>query len=179
MNRYDLNHSTAPHPKMSRQEWERAYHMAWETYYTPEHMETVLRRITAMRGRASNAILLLTWFNGSIGLEGVHPLEAGFLRKKFRRDRRAGFPVVPAWKFYPAYFFETVNKLTKWASLYFGLRRKYVRIKRDAHKYEYMDLALTVPTDDDLDNLELFHHNAAAEAYVEREKHPVRVALPR
>ena len=179
MNRYDLNHSTAPHPRMSRQEWERAYRMAWETYYTPEHTETVLRRITAMRGRASNAILLLTWFNGSIGLEGVHPLEAGFLRKKFRRDRRPGLPVVPAWRFYPAYVFETVNKLTKWAALYLSLRRQYTRIKRDPRKYEYMDLALTEPTDDDLDNLELFHHNAAAEAYTERQRAPVRVALPR
>jgi len=41
-----------------------------------------------------------------------------------------------------------------------------------------MDLALTEPTDDDLDNLELFHHNAAAEAYTERQRGLVRVALP-
>src|SRR5205085_2872425 len=175
----NINPDTAPHPRMSRQEGERAYRMAWETYYTPEHTETVLRRITALRGRASNAILLLTWFNGSIGLEGVHPLEAGFLRKKFRRDRRPGLPIVPAWRFYPAYVFETVNKLTKWAALYLSLRRQYTRIKRDPRKYEYMDLALTEPTDDDLDNLELFHHNAAAEAYTERQRAPVRVALPR
>ncbi|MEK6372163.1 MAG: radical SAM protein [Acidobacteriota bacterium] len=179
MNRYDLNHSTAPHPRMSREEWERAYHMAWETYYTDEHMETVLRRIAALRGRASNAILLLTWFNGSIGLEKVHPLEAGFFRFKFRRDRRPGLPLVPAWKFYPGYFAETINKLTNWAALYFRLRRMYNRIKRDARRYDYTDLALTPVTDEEVETLELFHHTPAAEAYVERERHPVRVALPR
>src|SRR5947209_19481229 len=127
MNRYDLNHSTAPHPRMSRQEWERAYRMAWETYYTPEHTETVLRRITALRGRGSNAVLLLTWFNGSIRLEGVQPLGAALPRQQVRPARRPGLPVVPAWRFYPAYVFETVNKLTKWAALYLSLRRQYVR----------------------------------------------------
>jgi hypothetical protein len=179
MNRYDLNHSTAPHSRMSRQEWERAYHMAWETYYTDEHMETVLRRIAAMRGRGSNAIMLLTWFKGSIGLEKIHPLEAGFFRLKFRRDRRPTLSTVSAWKFYPAYAFETVNKLTKWAALYLRLRRKYMRIKRDARRYDYSDLALTPVTDEEVETLELFHHTPAAEAYVEREKRPLRVALPR
>ena len=69
--------------------------------------------------------------------------------------------------------------MTKWDALYWRLRRQYVRIKRDLHKYEYTDLALTEPTEDDLDNLELFHHNAAAEAYVDRQRHQVKIALPR
>ena len=45
LNKYDLNHVTAPHNKMSRDDWERAYLAAWQTYYTNEHMETVLRRM--------------------------------------------------------------------------------------------------------------------------------------
>jgi radical SAM superfamily enzyme YgiQ (UPF0313 family) len=156
INRYDLNHSTAPHPKMSREEWEATYRMAWETYYTPEHMETVLRRIAATRGRTSNAILLLTWFKGSIGLEKVHPLEVGFFRFKFRRDRRPGFPVEPAWRFYPAYAAETAGKIARWASLYFRLRKTYLSIKRDPAKYDYGDLALTPVTDDETETRELF-----------------------
>ena len=44
MNKYDLEHVVTGHPKMSKAEWERAYRLAWETYYTPEHMETVMRR---------------------------------------------------------------------------------------------------------------------------------------
>ena len=164
MNRYDLNHVTAPHPKMSREEWEATYRMAWETYYTPDHMEAVIRRISAMRGRASNAILLLTWFNGSIGLEKVHPLEVGFFRYKFRRDRRPGFAIEPIWKFYPRYAIESMSKLSKWVSLYFRLRKTYVKVKRDPKKYEYMDLALTPVVDDETDR-ELFQ-SAAAQTYV-------------
>jgi radical SAM superfamily enzyme YgiQ (UPF0313 family) len=165
MNKYDLNHVCAPHSQMSKDEWERAYMMAWETYYTKEHVETVLRRLVAKKASASNAILLMTWFGGSIHIEGVHPLEAGFFRYKFRRDRRSGLPVVPRWRFYPAYAAETVSKLSRWISMYFGLRRIYTRIKRDPARYEYEDVAMTI-SDDDLDTLELFHQNEAAERFV-------------
>ncbi len=165
MNKYDLNHVCAPHPKMSKDEWERAYKMAWETYYTKEHVEAVLRRLVAMKASASNAILLMTWFGGSIHIEGVHPLEAGFFRKKFRRDRRPGFAIVPAWKFYPSYAIETVSKLRRWLSMYFGLRRIYTRIKRDPARFEYQDVAMTMH-DDDLETLDLFHHTEAAEKFV-------------
>jgi len=166
INKYDLNHVTTGHPKMSPKEWEEAYLMAWNTYYTMDHVDAVLRRLVAKRASASNAILLMTWFKGSIHIEGTHPLEAGLFRYKFRRDRRPGFPIVPAWKFYPAYFVESLTKLSRWAKLYFGLRKVYVRIKKDPKRYEYMDQALTPVADHDAETLELFHNErpvAAAE----------------
>ncbi|MFL6246543.1 MAG: B12-binding domain-containing radical SAM protein [Thermoanaerobaculia bacterium] len=177
LNKYDLNHVTTAHPRMSADEWRVVYRKAWEQYYTNEHVESVLRRMVAKRGRASNAILLMAWFRGSIHIEKVHPLEAGFFRKKFRRDRRSGLPIVPMWKFYPQYFAETVSKLGRWLGLYGGLRRAYVRIKRDPERYEYSDLALTPVTDAEMDTLELFHHTEAAEAYVARERKPAVAAL--
>jgi radical SAM superfamily enzyme YgiQ (UPF0313 family) len=157
MNRYDLNHVCTAHPKMSRSEWESAYRMAWETYYTEEHVETVIRRNVAMRCRATNAILLMTWFGGSIHIEGVHPLEAGLFRYKFRRDRRPGFALEPVWTFYPRYFFESIAKLARWFGIYAGLRWKYMRVKRDPRRFDYMDTALTPVTDEDQETLELFH----------------------
>ena len=173
MNKYDLNHVCAPHPKMSKDDWQRAYRMAWETYYTKEHVEAVLRRNVAMRCSASNAILLMTWFGGSIHIEGVHPLEAGFFRKKFRTDRRPGFAILPAWKFYPQYAAETVAKLWRWGSIYAGLRRIYVRIKKDPARYEYNDLALTI-SDDDLDTLDLFHTRAVWDRRTSPSAHAAR-----
>ena len=157
MNKYDLNHVCTAHPRMSRSEWESAYRMAWETYYTEEHVETVIRRNVAMRCRATNAILLMTWFGGSIHIEGVHPLEAGLFRYKFRRDRRSGFPIEPMWKFYPQYVFESIAKLGRWFGIYAGLRWKYMRVKRDPRRLDYMDTALTPVTDDEQETLELFH----------------------
>ncbi len=156
LNRYDLNHATAAHPRMSREEWESAYHMAWDTYYTDDHMKIVLQRLTAMRGRPGNAVLLITWFKGSIGIEKVHPLEAGALRFKFRRDRRPGMPVEPAWQFYPKYVAETASKMTRWLKLYLSLRWKHELIKRDPRRMQYTDLALTPVTDDETETLELF-----------------------
>ncbi|HET7711399.1 MAG TPA: B12-binding domain-containing radical SAM protein, partial [Thermoanaerobaculia bacterium] len=141
LNKYDLNHVTTGHPRMSAEEWEKTYRMAWETYYTKEHVEAVLRRLVAMRASATNAILLMTWFKGSIHIEKVHPLEAGFFRYKFRRDRRPGLPVESAWRFYPRYAAETVSKLWQWSATYFSLRRIYVRIKRDPARFSYSDVA--------------------------------------
>ncbi|MBV9492858.1 MAG: radical SAM protein [Acidobacteria bacterium] len=157
LNKYDLNHVCTAHPKMSQAEWEATYRMAWETYYTREHVEAVLRRNVAMRCSASNAILLMTWFGGSIHIEKVHPLEAGFFRKKFRRDRRPGFAIEPIWRFYPAYLAETISKLFRWGKMYAGLRRIYLSIKRDPNRLEYQDVALTPVMDDDEEKLELFH----------------------
>lgn len=169
MNRYDLNHVTTGHARLSRAEWERVYHLAWERYYTLDHVETILRRAATTRMNVSNTVFVITWFKGCITFEGVHPLEGGFLRLKFRRDRRPGLPIVPAWRFYPAYAAETVSKLVKWARLYMRLRRIYLGIKHDPRKSEYMDVAMTPVAEDEAATHEMFH-TRAAQAYVGQQR---------
>jgi radical SAM superfamily enzyme YgiQ (UPF0313 family) len=169
MNKYDLNHICTTHPKMSREEWDRAYKMAWQRYYTLPHIETILRRVAATKANASNALFLITWFTGSINIEHIHPLEGGFLRLKFRRDRRPGFPIEPVWTFYPKYFAEVAGKLVRWASLYFKLRRIYLRIKADPNRYSYTDTAMAAVAGDEADTHELFNTDAAR-AYVAQTK---------
>ena len=44
MNKYDLEHVVADHPKMTREQWAEIYRSAWDAYYTPEHIETIMRR---------------------------------------------------------------------------------------------------------------------------------------
>jgi hypothetical protein len=169
MNKYDLNHVCTAHPKMSREEWERAYLTAWETYYTMEHMETVLKRLVAKKGRANNALVLITWFMSSIHLEKVHPLEGGVIRLKSRRDRRPGLKREPIWTFYPKYWVESVVKIYKLGRLYFRLRGIYKRIKADKKRFKYMDVALTPVTDHDVEDLEIFH-TPSAPAFVAQEQ---------
>ena len=169
MNRYDLNHVTTGHSRMSRADWDRVYRLAWERYYTLEHIETVLRRAATTKMNVSNTVFVITWFKGCITFEGVHPLEGGFMRLKFRRDRRSGLPIVPAWRFYPVYAVETVTKLVKWASLYMRLRRVYLGIKHDPRKTEYTDLAMTPVTDDEAATHELFQ-TKAAQAYIGQQR---------
>ena len=165
MNKYDLNHAVTAHPRMSREEWERAYHMAWETYYTTEHTRTVLRRAMATGTSPGKAVLFITWFKGCIGIERIHPLEGGFLRLKFRRDRRSGLPLEPAWLFYPKYLAEVLSKQVRWVSLYARLYLIYREIKRDPRRRDYTDLALTPVADDEIETRELFQ-SAGAQAYL-------------
>ena len=66
--------------------------MAWEAYYTPEHMETIMRRAVATGISPGKMLFLLIWFYGCVTIEKIHPLEGGYLRRKVRTDRRPGMP---------------------------------------------------------------------------------------
>jgi hypothetical protein len=129
----------------------------------------VLRRLIAKKGRANNALVLITWFMGSIHIEKVHPLEGGVIRLKFRRDRRPGLPIEPAWTFYPKYWVESVSKISRLTALYWRLRSIYKRIKKDPKRFKYMDVALTPVTDHDIEDLEMFH-TPSAPAFVAQEQ---------
>jgi len=169
LNKYDLNHVCTTHSRMSRADWERAYRLAWQRYYTIDHIERVLRRVASSGANASNALFLITWFKGSIDFENIHPLESGFLRRKFRRDRRPGFAIEPIWRFYPKYGAETVSKLVSWGALYLRLRRIYLRIKHDPQRFAYTDFAMSPITDDEVETHDLFG-TEAARAYVSKEQ---------
>ena len=58
----------------------------------------------------------------------------------------------------------------RWARLYLGLRRIYLRIKHDPQRTAYMDLALTPVMDDETETRELFR-SQAAQSYVGQEQH--------
>ena len=88
---------------------------------------------------------------------------------KFRRDRRPGLPIEPAWLFYPKYWLETLRKQGQWVSFYLRMRMIYLRIKRDPERRNYMDLALSPVVDDETESRELFQSDAA-QAYVRQEQ---------
>jgi hypothetical protein len=171
MNKYDLNHRVSHHPKMSDTEWEDAYRAAWEAYYTPEHVRTILRRVAANRlGRVSTTLSTILWFKLSVLYEGVHPLESGVLRLKFRRDRRHGMPIESPFFFYPRYVGETVAKLWRYWSVYRPLK-KFVRETVAApERWTYTDLAIK-PQADEADALELYHATRGGEEVLARKRH--------
>ena len=161
LNKYDLNHAVTAHPLMSQTEWEETYRLAWETYYTDQHIETVLKRAIATGTSPDKTMFFITWFKGCIGIERIHPLEGGFLRLKFRRSRRSSLPLESPLLFYPKYFVETLVKQFRWISLYLHLRIIYRRVKLDPQRLEYMDLALEPVTDDEVETRELFQTETA------------------
>lgn len=161
LNKYDLNHAVTGHLNMSKAEWEQTYRRAWETYYTDEHIDTVLRRAVATGTSPGKTMFFITWFKGCIGIERIHPLEGGFLRLKHRRSRRAGLPLEHPWLFYPKYLAEMLWKQFRWVSLYLRLRLIYLKIKRDPQRLAYMDLALEAVREDETETRELFQSETA------------------
>ena len=161
LNKYDLNHAVTAHAKMSKENWEETYQKAWETYYTDEHIETVLRRAIATGTSPGKTMFFITWFKGCIGIEGIHPLEGGFLRRKHRKSRRSEMPLENPLVFYPKTWLETFWKQIKWISLYLRLRLIYRKVRNDPKKLEYMDLALEPVLENETETRELFQSEAA------------------
>jgi hypothetical protein len=166
LNRYDLCHITTDHPRMSRADWQRVYRLAWQRYYTFEHIETILRRAaatSATRARVSpsNVMFLIGWFKGCLDIEGIHPLEGGAVRRKFRRDRRFGWTTEPVWRFYPRYWAETVTKALRWADLYARLWLIYRRVERAPDRHRYTDLAVTPLAADESERSGLYQARGA------------------
>src|SRR5579864_952830 len=166
LNKYDLEHVTTAHVKMSAAEWSRAYRLAWETFYAREHMETVMRRAAATGISAGKTLFLLLWFYGCITIEKIHPLEGGYFRRKYRADRRPSLPRENILSFYPRYGGEIISKHWRMARLIWTMTRVRKRIKRDPQARDYMDQALMPVVAGELDTLEMFTANDAARAAV-------------
>ena len=164
LNRYDLNNICTAHDTMSPAEWKRAYRLAWDTYFSPEHCKTLLSRARADGLPLGKIVGTMTWFYGSILFEGVHPLESGFFRMKFRRDRRPGLPVENPVMFYPKYAFQLVWKMLALVRMFTRYRKIRRRLEADEATLSYTDASLTPVTESDLAELELFSATDAARA---------------
>jgi hypothetical protein len=113
-------------------------------------------------------MFLMLWFYSCIHHEKIHPLEGGYLRLKFRRDRRPEMPRENIAAFYAGFARDTVVKHVKAAGLIWRIGRVRKRIKADPGRLSYQDLALTPVNDDELDTLDMFRATAPARAAVER-----------
>jgi hypothetical protein len=171
INKYDLNHRVAHHGKMSDTEWEEAYRAAWQAYYTPEHLRTILRRIAANKlGRPKTTLSTILWFTLMIAFEGVHPLEGGALRLKFRRDRRHGLPIESPLAFYSRIARETLVKLRGYWTVYRRARRILDEVLAASDRWTYTDLAIAPPREDELETLDLYHATSGGEAALARKR---------
>jgi hypothetical protein len=171
MNQYDLNNRVTHHPAMTDSEWEGAFRAAWESFYSLDHIRTVLRRSAASRlGRPQTTLSTLLWFKLVHAHEGVHPLEGGALRRKFRRDRRHGLPRESPLLFYPRYWGETAVKLWR----YWWVYRRCKAILRETleapDRWSYTDIAIAPPRADEFEALDLYHATSGAEAALARKR---------
>ena len=169
MNKYDLNHRVSHHSKMSDAEWEDAYRAAWAAYYTPEHVRTILRRSAVCRiGRPGTTLTTILWFYLMIAFEGVHPLEGGALRLKFRRDRRHGMRRENPFVFYPRYVGGTIFKAWRYWRVYKRFKATLEEVLAAPDRWTYTDIAIAPPRADEFDALDLYHATSGGEAALAR-----------
>jgi hypothetical protein len=171
MNKYDLNHRVTHHSKMSDTAWEGALRAAWASFYSPDHIRTILRRVAANpKGRPGTTLSTLLWFKLVHSYEGVHPLEGGALRLKFRRDRRSGLPVESPFVFYPRYFGETIGKAWRYWSVYRQSRAILKEVRSAPDRLTYTDTAIAPPKADEFEALDLYQATSGAEAALARKQ---------
>jgi hypothetical protein len=156
LNKYDINHRVTHHPRMTDEEWDEAYRLAWETFYTREHMLTILKRAAAMHDKRLTLVNRLTHFREYHMQLGVHPLEGGAVRLRYRHDRRPGLPREGIVPFYWNYLAGLARLGVRGLVTNVHLRWHSRRFWRDAHRTEYVDAAIAPIEAKDLGTLELF-----------------------
>jgi hypothetical protein len=142
MNKYDLEHACTGHPLMSKDTWEAVYADAWKRYYSDEHVETIMRRAVVSGINRTKVLDSLTIFSGAARIEGVHPLQFGFLRRKIRAQRRYGMPVPHPLSFYPWRLVDFLKVTSRWLRLIWRYRRIMARVVKDPAASRYFDEAL-------------------------------------
>jgi radical SAM superfamily enzyme YgiQ (UPF0313 family) len=170
MNAYDSVHVTTPHQRMSNQELQDAYHKAWDIYYTPEHVERVMRRGREWGFDINKIKWMMFSFYGTAKVEGVHPLDGGLIRRKIRRNRRGAFPLENPVVFYGRYGWESVQKLAGFLWLYLSYHLRYRRVMKRPVQPLTSDIAMQPVCLEELDHLELFTVMPAAKIVVDKAK---------
>ncbi len=146
MNKYDLEHVCTAHPIMSKETWTQVYRDAWSRYYTDAHVETILRRAVASGLSPKKIVDALTVFSGATWIEGVHPLQFGFVRRKIRTQRRHGLRLESPLVFYPRRAVEFATAALRWIRLMRRYRMIMRKVVADAASRTYTDEALVVAT---------------------------------
>ena len=166
LNIYDVEHVCTAHPKMSKAEWEGIYREAWSLYYTPKHMQTLLRRAAATGVPLGSLVKLLVNFATTVRLENVHPLQGGILRLKRPSERRPGLPRESPWTFWPRVVWETLCKHAVLVGTAARLLALQFFVARGPAARSYMDQALMPVGDDNDEALDLMTKTAGGRASV-------------
>ncbi len=170
MNKYDLEHVTTGHAKMTPEELGAIYKKAWDIYYAPEHVETLLRRAAASNLKPVRLMQMVLQFHGSMKYEKLHPLQSGMFRKKQRTSRRHGLPIENPLVFYPRRLWEILSTYLPFGYYWLRLQLLRKRVQNDPQAKNYTDLALTPVVEAEDEELEMFAETGGGEAAVAKSK---------
>ncbi len=109
---------------------------------------------------------LLIGFAMAPRLENVHPLQAGLFRLRHPSERRPGLKPEPAWRFWPRFALETVQKHAVLGGMVARLLLARWKIARDPDAAAYRDQALTPVFDEEEGDFDLLTKTTGARAAV-------------
>ncbi len=119
-----------------------------------------MRRAVACGLKAEKLVLPLTWFRGALEIEGIHPLELGWLRYKVRTDRRPTLPRENPLLFYPKRAWEFAAHHARWIKIFWKYQRRAKAIEADPDKLLYNDLAIEPVREGEDESLEMMQEHA-------------------
>lgn len=171
MNKYDICQRVTHHPVMSDEEWEEAYQGAWEAFYTPAHMETILRRVYALGSNKRRFTLnrLVWYYFHSRGRFRHYRQEGGFLPLRARADRRPETGPENPLLFYPRNAAYVAHWVVRYLAVWCRFRYVLWKIDRDPARFDYRDTAITPPDAHDEETLGLFTATSGGRASLEAE----------
>jgi hypothetical protein len=130
---------------MSKEQWLGAYRDAWDSYYSMEHLETLMRRAAAFGRNPKRVMEIALEFYGCLRFERVHPLQGGFIRRKIRWQRRPGYAIEHPLIFHPRRAWEitsTYSSLFVYALRVWMLYKRIRKETRHGAGLDYLDDAI-------------------------------------
>ncbi|HUF47343.1 MAG TPA: radical SAM protein [Vicinamibacterales bacterium] len=133
-NNFDSFRVVTPHPLMSDADWMQAYHDAWTSFYSFEHMRKALLRQNPHTYWGMLKCFL--WYRASM-VEGTHPMVTGFVRLKDRRSRRPGLPIESRFRFLRRRVRDLVGLTAGYARLVLEMQELWLatRIRREEYAF--------------------------------------------
>jgi len=166
LNKYDLEHAVTDHPRMTRQELDAMYEEAWSLYYSPRHVETLLRRAVVTNVPLRSVAKMIIQFMSTVRVEKMHPLQGGLIRLKHRTERRPELSLESPLTFYPRFIWSSIaNNLQHSLAILWVFKLKR-QIERDPDRHNYMDEAVTPVRDTEEDTLDLFTKTDGAKSAI-------------
>lgn len=157
LNRYDLTHNVIRHPNLPGEELDKLYLDAWASFYSPDHCRTILRRAAALGSNKKIATMnRLIIYGTASRLHNVFSLDGGFLRLKYRKDRRQGLPLENPLVFYPKYYLETLRNLAILTATHWRYLRFIRKLWSDPNRFAYSDQAIASVEKAEFETLELY-----------------------
>jgi radical SAM superfamily enzyme YgiQ (UPF0313 family) len=151
MNKYDLEHACTAHPLMAQETGSGSCRRVAAVLHRRAHGKVMRRAVVAGIGRRK-LLDSLVLFSGAARIEGVHPLQFGYVRRKVRTQRRYGMPIVNPLVFYPWRAYDALRAAGQWLRRMLRYRRILKRVVADPATYTYFDEAMQPVTGDSPDH---------------------------